>query len=139
MKLKAFTLAALLAIATPAMAEKTVYACQFIDSGGLEWKNGRWKPTGFYKSEPFFFSANNESIVPESMSGALGLESVNFLCHLSTDMFPVQTCSDSLGGVFIFNFNGLNGAIARVFSGVVGNSEKEKDPLYVSPFTCTKM
>ena len=139
MRLKALTLAALLAASMPAVAEKTVYACQYVRSGGLNWNNGQWQPIEFNTRAPFFFSANNNALIRETVAKVLKIRvQTGVFCRPTDEFSQFQTCSDYLGGVFSFSFASLNGAIAQTFGGTQGENE-QKDSLVVSAFNCTKM
>lgn len=121
----------------PVVGSQMVYACQFVESGGLDWENGRWNLTGFNKGSPFFLSANNGSIVPESTKIALNSPFPEIYCHPKF-VGSVQTCSDGAGGSLVFSFLSLKGAVGRIFGGI-SSAESQKDSLVVSPFVCTKM
>jgi len=139
MKLTALTIAALLAASMPAFAEKSVYVCKYVDAAGFRWESGRWELTRFNTEAPFLFSAKSNSVFPESLETALGMTSREIICHPTFPLDSVQTCSHSVGGVFIFSFDNLNGAVAQTLGGSQNTNDETKDSLLVRPFVCTKM
>lgn len=139
------TLVALLAFTlftSQAIAQNVTYACQYIKSGGLTWKNKNWQITNFNLLPPFFLQSTQTSsdpkITSESLTKALANGMLNgVFCHQTIN--GIQACGDSVGGSFIFNFNTMNGSISQILGGSMSDNNSEKDSLVVKTFTCTKM
>jgi hypothetical protein len=124
-------------ISAPVMAQNVTYACQYTDSGGLDWENKRWKLVKFSLERPFFLSTSNSRLTVESVSKAFGDGQIIPFCHGAFE--NKQTCSDPLGRVLIFDFISMNGAISRIFGGSMADKNSDKDSLMINAFTCTKM
>ena len=125
-------------ISAPVMAQNVTYACQYIESGGLNWENKRWKSVSFKLERPFFLSASNSSLTVESVSKVFSNEQmIPSFCHVT--FTNTQTCSDPVGRALIFDFTSMNGAISRIFGGSMPDNNSKKDSLMVQAFTCTKM
>ena len=137
MKAKAILAVLILAASAPAMAEKVVYACQYLASAGLRWEGGKWGLTSSNSPQPFFLVSENGELDQSSVARVFGLFVQNIGCH--SPSLEVQTCSSRLGDVLIFSFQTLNGAYAETYGGSRPSSEKVKDSIVVSPFTCVKV
>lgn len=129
-------------ISAPVFAQNVTYACQYIKSGGLNWKNKNWQITNFNLLPPFFLQSTQTSSDPKITSDSLIKALANGMltgvfCHQTIN--GIQACGDSVGGSFIFNFNTMNGAISQILGGSMSDNNPEKDSLVVKTFTCTKM
>ena len=125
-------------ISAPVFAQNVTYACQYLESAGLGWKNGRWTVTKFNVGAPFFLKASNSSLDKESVAKVLKKSRASFvLCHQPDE--GTQSCGDFLGGSLVFDFNTLNGGVSKIFGSSLPTNDNDKDTLSVQPFTCTKM
>lgn len=122
-------------LSAPVVAQQITYACQYIETAGLNWEKGAWKTTSFKLRKPFFLTAVNGSLTLESV-GKVTRTTDSVFCH-PKDVFKNQTCADELGGSLIFNHKNELGGVAQLFGSV--NEDLPIDTLSVAAFTCTKM
>ena len=134
-------------MATPVMAQTVTYACQYLETAGLNWENGRWVATGFYNKDPFILTAIDGELVPpvpsdENMSNPLSLTQCSLPKQALTGepgeivMSKVQSCSDGVGNTLLFNLENLSGAFSQMMGAVAGRGNASKDSLTVAPFVC---
>lgn len=137
MKVKVIISFILFAFSMPAMAQKVVYACQYVASGGLVWENGNWVVKRFNLDQPFFLTAERGQLEKSSVAKFFDTSPENVSCDYSGYIW--QSCSGLLGEVIFVNLATLNGTLARVFGGTYPTMDENKDSINVSPFTCTKV
>jgi len=137
--------AIIMGISAPALANQVVYACQFTASSGLKWSHGNWERTNFQLRPPFFLTAVDNAILPESISKAFDTQ-LGFFCNptfashsreVNTEY--VQTCSNLLGATMYFNFTTQKGAIADLFGAGTRSTMIDKDSVVTSTFICIKV
>lgn len=130
-------------LATPAFAEKVVYACQYTESVGFDNAPSGWKPTNFKVGKPFFLEFEDGSIsyfsVGKLLRGKLDnpFDVFHFLKCPYTGK-ELHICLDDHGRVLNFNSTTLEGAVSDIFSAGF-ESEMRHFDLYISTFTCTKV
>ena len=135
------------AVAAPVMAQTVTYACQYLETAGLNWENGRWVATGFYNKDPFILTAIDGELVPpvpsdENMSNPLSFTQCSLPKQALTGepgeivMSKVQSCSDGVGNTLLFNLENLSGAFSQMMGAVAGRGNASKDSLTVAPFVC---
>lgn len=122
-------------LSAPVVAQQITYACQYIESAGLDWEKGAWNTTSFKSGKPFFLTAVNGSLTLESVGKVIQTTDSVF-CH-PKNVFKNQTCADVLGGSLIFNHKNELGGVAQLYGSV--NESPPKDTMSVAAFTCTKM
>ena len=122
-------------ISAPTMAQNVTYACQYIESGGLDWKGQKWQSTRFHLRPPFFLKATSSKLDADSISKIIGEAFV--ICH-EMQLAEIHSCSGFLGGSLIFDFKTLRGGVSQI-AGATQSDDEDKDSLAVKPFTCTKM
>jgi hypothetical protein len=121
-------------ISAPTMAQNVTYACQYLDSGGFNWKNGKWEITKFRTEAPFFLIYENEKIDTDSLEKAL--KAMMFKCeNLGRNTY----CISFLGKSFVFDKETMSGGVSILHGASMPNGGNYKDSIAVSPFTCTKM
>jgi hypothetical protein len=123
-------------ISAPVMAQNVTYACQYIKSGGLLWENKEWKATSFKSDAPFFLSAINNQLTPNSVSKIFGTD---VTCLEKEAVSDTQTCATVLADLLIFSFKTMNGGVSHIFGSRSESNQARKDTLSVETFTCTKM
>lgn len=124
-------------ISAPTMAQNVTYACQYLKSGGFTWENKNWKLVEFNIPRPFFLAASSGELKNDSIAKVMEYGSPDsVICH--PPVKSVQTCSGFLGDTLIFNFDAVNGGVARI-NGATESDDVRKSSLVVRPFTCTKM
>lgn len=112
------------------------FACQYVASGGLDWRSGNWEAVPFKTREPFFFTIKPGKGIT-SFKGDFGLERLPLICDAQASELKIHSCS-SAAGTFVYFWEATQrGAISSLFGSV---SEKdERDSLSVMPFICQKM
>lgn len=137
MKTKALMIALALGFAPPAMAQKVVYACQYFASAGLNWENGKWVTSRFHTEQPFFLASENGALQKNTVAKFFNSLPESVFCHRPNSRS--QTCSDTFGDVLTFSVESMNGTYATTFGGTQNSTDRNKDSVAVSPFTCTKV
>ncbi len=125
-------------ISAPTMAQNVTYACQYVATGGLVWKDQQWQISKFIFNQPFFLSASNSNLNVDSVAKALGNYNFKVLCHEPLTN-GVQACINFTGNSLIFDFNTMNGGISKIIGSTQPKNEHLKDTISVEAFTCTKM
>ncbi len=126
----------------PVVGGEVVYACQYTNSAGFRWENGRWESPRFNPDSPFFLTTINNNLAEESVAASLKIHRSTVACHdpIKNDRFgDIQTCSSSIGMVVTFSVTNMNGAVARTLGGAMPTDFPENDDLEVAPFICTKV
>ena len=119
------------------MAQNDTYACQYIKTAGLSWKNGKWNSDSFINDDPFFLSAINNKLTSASVSKIFDGTEVN--CFEKVTVSDSQTCATRFAELLIFNFKTMNGGVSNIYGSQVQSNQQRKDTLSVGAFTCTKM
>ncbi len=117
-----------------------VYACQFIQSAGLSYKNNEWRTATFQLESPFFLKIDNARISQETAAKILrNLTPVEVSCTSRYSFLlksTIFTCSD-YSAQLIFSPDSLLGAVSQIFGSIA--STPERDSLAVSRFNCQKI
>ena len=133
--MKRIVLGGWLLLATSGSIAQT-FACQFVASGGLDWKSSRWVATEFNSREPFFFKITpNDGM--NSFKGDDSLERLPLNCDQEARKLKIHSCSTAAGVYVYFWEITQRGAISRLFGSAM--EKDERDSLTVSPFICQKM
>ena len=142
--------AVMLVAASPvAVAAGQPWACQFTASGGLLWKNGQWKPSGFNTGQPFVLVQDGDVLTRKSAMTAMwgvgvGIDTREKIetfyklvsCQRKDGTFGHQIfCRDLNGGSLVFSPTTGHGGVSRIF-GLM--DPKRRDTPLVSPFACQK-
>ncbi len=138
--MKRIVLGCWLLLATSVSAAQT-FACQYLDSAGLDWKRGSWEVTRFKLREPFFLTLKKDAqeLTFESTANLLG-----GVHTCITDVAKVVTCMgvergyQSVGSFLLFDPNNMKGGMSFL-TGSTANEERFKDSLIVTPFKCQKV
>jgi len=135
---KTLLLAAALACSGAVAQEKQVWACQEIQSQGMNWTNGRWQGGAFEKSQLLFTLDGFTSTLklPDSP------DPIDLLCmndsSLRGDELVYWFCSDSYSSAVSFIINEDSGSAGISFLlGAVSNAEN-RDSLRIAALQCTK-
>ena len=136
------------AVTTPVMAQTVNYACQYVDRGGLNWKNGQWIVGRFPTPQPFILTARDGRLVPPEITSdqqfshplafAKCREPGDEVTGIS-DGKPVETrvqLCDNGGSVLVFSFANLTGTYSDLLGGAGARNGNYKDSLTVAPFVC---
>lgn len=132
-----------LGFASPAIAQKVVYACQYTDSVGFTNAPSGWEPANYKTGKPFFLDFEDGSIsyfsVGKLFRGALEnpFDVFDWLKCPYTGK-EIHVCLDDHGRVLSFNSIILEGAVSDIFSASFPFDMRHFD-LYISTFTCTKV
>jgi len=126
-------------LVAPAFAQQVTYACQYVETAGLGWKNGKWVPGTYVDDPPFFLTAEGNSLTSESLEKIFG--SFGYSCNppLQSLFGESQSCVGSLGTTINFSFTNLTGVRAATFAGIKPSNRSEKGYLLVAPFVCEKV
>jgi hypothetical protein len=141
----------LAATSTVAVAAGQPWACQFTATGGLLWKNGQWKPSGFNTGQPFVLVQDGDVLTQKSamtamMGVAVGIDTREMVetfyklvsCQRKDGTFGHQIfCRDPNGGALVFSPTTGQGGVSKIF-GLMDNNPKRRDTPLVSPFACQK-
>lgn len=129
---KTLLLAAALACSGTVAQEKEIWACQEVQSNGMDWINGRWQGGQFQKSQLLFTlnGINSTLKLPELP------KPVDLSCLYDiTDGY--WFCSDPfLARSFIINQGSGSAGYSALFGAV--SSAQDKSSIYVSALQCTK-
>ena len=113
------------------------WACQSVESGGLIWKNGQWKSTGFNHDERFILIGDEENIVTlESIAKAIGAFPDWLVCNLWPRANTVSCISRS-SETFVFDSAAAKGATGNMFGSMMLMKDY-KDTLNITVFECAK-
>ena len=124
--------------ASAANAQKIVYACQFVESAGLYWKNGHWTASNFQKGLPFFLNREGNTLTKLSLSKVMETDPTKIVCTELSDSWDIS-CTSRYAETIAFSFKTLEGGMSRLFGSMGIISTDRKDNIGVSPFTCTQM
>ena len=136
-------------MAAPVMAQTVNYACEYVKTAGLEWKNGSWVVSTFDNMAPFILKTVDGSIVPPGFN-SVGDESHPLYlakCHeqeglitgigtSQTAYVVTQSCNDNEGNFLVFSFTDLTGSYSSTIGGVSPRNSNYKESLSVAPFVC---
>jgi hypothetical protein len=129
----AFILPLALLFAPNAHAQGKPLACQFQDSAGLDWGQGRWNVMRFVPKEPFILVLKGGDLDVQSVVKPLGgRELTDPVCTRSS--LGNFLCTSHAGGTLMFNPSVNRGAVAQLLGGT--SSAAERGSLTVSPFIC---
>jgi len=110
------------------------WACQSVESAGLNWEYRQWKATTFNHDERFILIAEGDGLQKESVAKAMGSSVASIECSGWHGTF----CIDVVGQSFGFMPDTGNGAMTSIFGGVQASGREDRDSLIVTPFECTK-
>jgi hypothetical protein len=109
-------------------------ACQYIESGGLAWDNGRWTISRFVTREKFILVIENQTITKSSASKPMAGPPEFITCNKVDPLTNINICFDEMGAYLIFRNLSMTGAVAQILGGT--SSRNTRDNLSVSPFSC---
>lgn len=114
------------------------FACQFTNSNGFAFDQGKWIRTPFKLRSPFFIKLGN-TLDPESVYDGLDVGfSTQFATCFSKDLFDGSyTCASQIGESVIFNPKTGEGAQATILG--AGSEGEERDTMSISTFVCQQM
>jgi hypothetical protein len=118
---------------TASAQEREIWACQGVESAGLDWENGSWKVTRFI-AEPLLLTIDGANSNWKRGSGS----ERNAIC---TDRFETVSCVASVLGTEVVALNREQGLAAHSFlgGGVMSPSASgERDSISVSAYNCSK-
>jgi hypothetical protein len=133
------------------MAQTVTYACQYVDNGGFQWKNGSWNLKSFPKGQAFFLRSVDGNLIPPDPNTSLGNPLAYAKCRppqeaptgLSNENVAnssvVQTCFDAMGNVLFFDHDFGTGTVADMIGGASARGRQMKDRLRIAPFVCEKV
>jgi hypothetical protein len=110
------------------------WACQSVKAGGLHWKNGQWKTTGFNHDDRFILISQGQSITLESAAKAMDVGEVS--CSVSYS--GKVTCVGKTGTTLMFSPETGNGGISELMGAVGSSDDQYRDTLSVLAFECAK-
>ena len=124
----------LISLSLPIQAQSIV-ACQFTNSDGYRWSNGKWSNAKFKLEKPFFMKINQDGIIE--------LDSINNLIIGATECKRVWRhikpenvmCIGSMDFVS-FNTKTMEGATSYIGG---ATQEGDRDTISTALFTCQKM
>ncbi len=124
--------------ALPSSAQ--VFACQYTDSNGFHFDNGRWKRSSFNVRAPFFLRLQNGKITEESAASPMNgvpavLKCVTQRSYALND--TLHTCSDE-STQLIFSLNSRSGAVSNML-GAASSNAAYRDSVSVALFNCQHM
>ncbi|MDA1244078.1 MAG: hypothetical protein O3B02_03625 [Proteobacteria bacterium] len=129
---KTLLLAAALACSGAVAQEKEIWACQEIQSYGMEWTNGRWQGGAFEESQLLFtLNGINSTLKLPELPRPIDLSCL----YDVTDGY--WFCSDPLYAVsFIINQDSGSAGYSTLFGAVI--NEEDRSSITVSVLQCTK-
>lgn len=134
---KLLTLALVLSKAVPASAEEATLACQYTQSSGFLWSDGRWKHGQFETMPPFFMKLRDGKLDP---SGADPVDaSASFQCSNQGLTPYITTCLEPRGTTLVYNSITKTGALALMYGAAQSPLDQSKDTVTVSLFSCVFM
>ena len=115
------------------------WACQSVESAGLNWEDRQWKTTRFKSNERFILIAEGDGLQKESVAKAMGTSTGAIECPEAMGLEFFTYCIDEyMGTSFAFHSKNGQGTIATIFGGVQSSDRDDRDSLTVMPFECTK-
>lgn len=133
-------LTALLLVHGAAMGQ--TFACQYTDSAGLDWKNGRWQTTRFHTRNPFFLKLNGSDLDKKTVAdffSSSGASMAELHCQRHGVMKYYYSCLDGYGSFMFFDALTGKGGRSDIYGSAPMTSPELQDSLTVAPFTCQKM
>lgn len=128
-------LAILLSTSAVAQPDKDWWACQYLESAGLQWKNGQWGVGRFQLESPFvLMSDGNGSLTEDSVSKPIKAP-VSLVECVDLQGGDIG-CYDASGGYLFFNTNTGRGGVSQM-NGATSTSDN-RDTVSVQAFECTK-
>jgi hypothetical protein len=115
---------------------QTVLACQFTESGGYIYRNGRWQLTSFTLDKPFFIRLQADGVIdPSSLAGA-GM-TYNIECSRPYSHRPEFVRCAGNSDMMIFSTRTLAGSTSALHG--AASEGGNRDTLSINPFTCQRM
>lgn len=114
------------------------FACQFTNSQGYTFKEGRWTPTQFRPDDPFFLTVEDNVLTPVSVARGLG----------AGDEDDPAVCNSRLGGdasqcdtasAMMVVFNHVTGLGATSSLAAVAMDGEVDSDVFMQLFHCQKM
>ena len=130
-------LAALLLVHGAAMGQ--TFACQYIESGGLNWENGRWRSTLFILPPPFFLRMNGSKLDNKVVADLLGSRgaSAELVDCANNTYLQTHSCMDGFGTFLVFDERTGQGGRANLTGST--RTQAKRDATSVAHFICQKM
>lgn len=133
---KFFLLLIGLLLAGTAVQAQVVLACQFTESGGYIYRNGRWQLTSFTLDKPFFIRLQADGVIdPSSLAGA-GM-TYNIECSRPYGHRPEFVRCAGNSDMMIFSTRTLAGSTSTIHGAASEGSNR--DTLSINPFSCQRM
>jgi hypothetical protein len=124
-------------------SQTTTYACQFVDSNGFIWKNGKWSRIGFNIDKPFFLKYQDGLLDKESAYRVFWREEGVFAPSKISCVYEPTRGSDScitlLGQSLVFNKNNLQGATSSLMGAALTGINGVRDTPSIDLFVCQTM
>ncbi len=140
MPLVSKTLVAALALTLAAPSWAQVYACQYTDSTGFQYKEGRWVPTKFTLERPFFLTVADGRVTIDSAGRALNAAPSQVRCEVNNLTWVgsavTHSCSDYSSQLIFSPENGTGSSSSSL--GAVSTSPK-RDSVGVTLFACQRV
>lgn len=132
-----------LLVTAPATAQNATYACQFIQSAGMNKEPAGWKIALFNSPEPFFLRILNGRIDKKNLQAPpLGLRLEDTSCFKSDFNNPIvgqnHWCASDIRHLS-FSEKTLNGGLAATFGAIQPSTDTNVDSVVVSRFKCQKV
>jgi len=139
-----FILCVLIAALSGGVASAQTFACQYVASAGLVWKNEKWRNTTFALPKPFFLKVASNNLVPASVAPIFHAGEWDVKCDSRSNETgkPVKnvevSCVGGLGNFLYFSPTNGQGAVVFTY-GSAAEHQSIRDDLQLYPFTCQKM
>lgn len=112
------------------------WTCQYVEVGGLVWRNGMWNVAQFKLPPSFVLVQESGGLTSESV-GELIASGISSLVRCSANADGLISCTGGAGALLVFNpANGLGG-MSAVF-GAVDDDPNQRDTLSVEAFSCQR-
>ena len=119
--------------------DKDWWACQFIESGGLIWKDRAWTSTKFTLKKPFVLVADGAGLLKlDSVANALGSDEMATTCTNKNVDGHIFCPSRWSGASFSFDPKTGTGGTARIPGAFEDLSSSNRASLNISVFECAK-
>lgn len=133
-------IATLLLVHGAAMGQ--TFACQYTESTGFHWENGRWRRTGFNILPPFFLKMNGSNLDQKAVSSVFGSDGeIAKLVRCEKrqmGLTNLHSCMDQFGQFLVYDEHTRKGGMAML-GGSTSTDKPYRDSTSVSHFTCQQM
>lgn len=119
--------------------DKEWWACQFIDSAGMDWEAGAWSITRFTLRKPFVLVDDGAGLLDlDSVSKPLDARQAAITCTNANVDKHIFCQSRWTGSSFSFDPKTGTGAVAEILGAFGKSDDSRRDSLLVSAFECIK-